>query len=227
MYLEIERKLYTFAIGALALASVLILTLSYPMPSEIFVRMARSVGSAKVVILGEWVFRQFLTALICLVPLKLTRHRLSVLDSLLLGCMAMMPTLLRIPCELESLEWVAIATAPPLFMLVFWMLRSVPLSSWLDRFYSDQKPWLSVVFAAMFALQISLAVIMTASKGTLLTPSILIALAGAALALLARRFDQAPLWALASGVFAYDLSLYVSAWPKISGSFAFSCSDLR
>jgi hypothetical protein len=226
MYLEIERKLYTLAIAALATSSMVAVVTWAPLSTEAFVALSRSVGSARAVAIAEVVLRQIVVALICVVPLKLTRHRLSALDALLVGVSVSIPTLLM-PCDLAGWELVTIAMAPLLFALVFWILRGAPPSSWLDGFYSDQKPWLSVVFAAMFASQISTVFFFVSGSRTLLRPSILIALVSAVLALLARRFDRAPLWIAAAGALAFNLSLYVRGWQEILTIFGpISCSDL-
>ncbi|MFC4310526.1 hypothetical protein ACFPN2_15655 [Steroidobacter flavus] len=219
MYLEIERKLYTLAIATLALSSVVALVVWAPiLSSETFVTLSRAVGSAKVIALAETACQQFLAALICVIPLKLTRQRLSILDALLVGLAVSLPTLL-IRCDLPRWELVTVATGPLLFVFAFRALRSMPPSSWLDNFRSDQKPWLSIVFAAMFASQIPLVLLFLSGGGGLLRPSVLIAFTGAVLALLARRFNRVPLWIAAALMFAYDLSLYVSGWPKILALF--------
>ncbi|GFE78657.1 hypothetical protein GCM10011487_06570 [Steroidobacter agaridevorans] len=226
MYLETERKLYTLAIGALALSILLVLLTRVQLISrEIVVALVRSIGSGTAVAIGETILLQLLTALICAVPLKLTRNRLSAFDCLLLGGAAMAPTLMSSACEPLGWSWLTIATAPLLFMLVFRALQNVPPSSWLDAFYSDQKPWVSIAFAGMFALQISLMFILTAGKGTIFKLSILLALAGAVLAMLARRFDRRLLSIAAAAVFAYNLAVYVKVWLKYPGLTAFSCSD--
>ncbi|GFE89410.1 hypothetical protein GCM10011488_43640 [Steroidobacter agaridevorans] len=226
MYLETERKLYTLAIGALALSILLVLLTRVQLISrEIVVALVRSIGSGTAVAIGETILLQLLTALICVVPLKLTRNRLSAFDCLLLGGAAMAPTLMSSACEPLGWSWLTIATAPLLFMLVFRALQNVPPSSWLDAFYSDQKPWVSIAFAGMFALQISLMFILTAGKGTIFKLSILLALAGAVLAMLARRFDRRLLSIAAAAVFAYNLAVYVKVWLKYPGLIAFSCSD--
>lgn len=226
MYLEVERKLYTLTIGALALSILVVLTTRVQLISdEAFVTVARFIGRPPTVAVAETVFLQLLAALICVVPLKLTRHRLSAFDSLLLGGVAMSPTLVSTACGPLGWLWLTIATAPLLFMLVFRALRSVPPHSWLDTFYSDQKPWMSTAFAGMFTLQISLMLILTASTGTIFKLSISLALAGAVLAMLARRFDRKPLSIAAAVVFANNLAVYLSAWLKHPDLFAFSCSS--
>jgi hypothetical protein len=226
MYLEVERKLYTLAIAALALSSMVAMVTWAPMSTEAFVALSRSVGSARAVAIAEVVLRQIVVALICVVPLKLTRHRLSALDALLVGLAISIPTLLM-PCDLRAWELVMVAVGPLLFALVFWALRGAPPSSWLDGLYSDQKPWISIVFAAMFASQISTVFLIVSGSGRLLRPSVLIALASAVLAMLARRFDRMPLWIVAAAAFAFNLSLYVRGWQGILAIFGpISCADL-
>lgn len=224
MYLEAERKLYTLSIGVLALASLVMLTIhAVPISTEAFSRLARVLGSGTAAAIAETTLLLMLTAMICVVPLKLTRNRLSVFDCLLLGGIAMAPTLMSAACRPLGWLWLTIATAPVLFMLVFRLLRAVPPSSWLDAFYSEQKPWVSIAFAAMFTLQSSPMLIMATGKGSLLRPGILLALAGAVLAMTARLFNRMPFSIAAAAVFAYNLAVYLSVWRKHPNLFAFTC----
>ena len=229
MHLEVERKLYTLATAALALATMVVLTVWVPlMSSATFVKLARVVGSGAAVAFAEETLRQLIAALVCVIPLKLTRHRLTVVDSLVLGCGAAFPSFVMIACEPPLWSLVPIATAPVLFMLVSWTLRNVRPYSWLDSFHSDQAPWLSIALAVLFTLQISLFLLLFTGTVSLLRPSVLMALAGAVLAILARRFDGVVLSAAAVAVFVENCSIYARSWPSILAILQrmFSCPEV-
>lgn len=224
MYLETERKLHTVSIGALALSVLVVLSTRVQLiPSDVFKTLARAIGSGTAAAIAETIFLQLVTALICVVPLKLTRNRLSALDCLLLGGIAMAPTLASTACQPLGWLWLTIATAPLTFMLSFWAFKNVPPVSWLDAFYNDQEPWLSTVLTAMFAIQIAPMFILATGEGPLLRLSILLPLAGAVLAMLARGLDERPFLTAAAVLFLVNLAVFFSAWNKHPDLFLFSC----
>jgi hypothetical protein len=101
MYLEIERKLYTASIAALGFSCLVILV---PWSHDLlgtsgFRSISKALGSGAVAIVVERVFHQLIAALICLVPLKLTRRRLSVVDCLLVGIGVTLFDWVMLACE--------------------------------------------------------------------------------------------------------------------------------
>lgn len=216
---EIERKLYTLAIGFVGL---MITTLAYtivpPLLSQSAIRALLDSGLGPATIVNAETFAFQLIAAFASVPLlKATRHHLSIADALLVSLPSALVASLSFCDGFELWLLVPILVWPVLYALTFRILPLRAIPSLVDDFPGAGAKLLQLTLALALSSQFAglLFVLSGASPPFRLKLAYLLFSVGVVLALSARLKPHLLLVALSVSVFVYNTYLFFVAVPRV------------
>lgn len=216
---EIERKLYTLAIGFVGVA---IMTFAYtivpPLLSESAVRaLVHSGIGPRTIVNAETFAIQLIAAFISVPLLKATRHHLSIADALIVSLPPALVAALSFCDGFELWLLFPILVWPVLYALAFRILSLRAIPSLVDDFPGAGATLLQLTLSLALSFQFAglLFFLSGAAPPFRLKLVYLLFSIGACLALSARLKPRLPLVALAVGLFLYNGYLFFVAVPVV------------
>lgn len=211
---EVERKVYTIAIGIIALSVVTFVNVNFaPLLPLSAARSLLHLGiKGKVIASAEGLVLAAFAVLVCVPFLKATRARLSLLDSMILS---VPPAYVSALSLCEGFEWwlvPAIIVWPLLFLAGFRVLKLRAMPSLVDDVFPSPRPAIRLPLAVALSFQVAVLSLFLsgASSPFRIKISYVAFLVGAVTALSARLRPHWALVLLAAALFMINVRLF---WP--------------